>query len=40
MRVAIALDVTGSMGMGTGKLKAMQDGGKGLINTLSAIVVA
>lgn len=36
MRVAMALDVTGSMGMGTGKLKAMQDAATGLIKTLSA----
>lgn len=36
MRVAMALDVTGSMGMGTGKLKAMQDAATGLIDTLSA----
>lgn len=35
MRVAIALDVTGSMNS-SGKLKAMKDAAKGLIDTLSA----
>ncbi|MCX7320558.1 MAG: pilus assembly protein [Hyphomicrobiales bacterium] len=35
MRVAMALDVTGSMGMGTGKLEAMQKAAKDLIDTLS-----
>jgi Flp pilus assembly protein TadG len=36
MRVAMALDVTGSMGLGSGKLEAMQKAAKGLIDTLSA----
>lgn len=35
MRIAMALDVTGSMGMGTGKLEAMQKAAKDLIDTLS-----
>lgn len=35
MRVAMALDVTGSMGMGTGKLEAMQKAAKDLIDTLN-----
>ncbi|MGM5027281.1 pilus assembly protein TadG-related protein [Tardiphaga sp. 862_B3_N4_1] len=36
MRVAMALDVTGSMGLGSGKLEAMQKAAKNLIDTLSA----
>lgn len=35
MRIAMALDVTGSMGMGSGKLEAMQKAAKDLIDTLS-----
>jgi Flp pilus assembly protein TadG len=36
LRVALALDVTGSMGMGTGKLEAMQSAAKKLVDTLKA----